>query len=76
MERVPVSRLREKLTVFLKKVRNGQSITITSRGYDLAKLVPLEDRMEKSRKTLKQLAKTAVIGDVLSPVDEQWEAMK
>lgn len=76
MEKVAVSRLRENLTVFLKKVQNGQSITITSRGHDLAKLVPLEDRMERSRKKLKELGKTAVIGDVLSPVDEQWEAMK
>lgn len=76
MEKVAVSRLRENLTVFLKKVQNGQSITITSRGHDLAKLVPLEDGMKKSRKKLKQLGKTAVIGDVLSPVDEQWEAMK
>ena len=76
MEKVAVSRLRENLTVFLKKVQNGQSITITSRGHDLAKLVPLEDRMETSRKKLKKLGKTAVIGDVLSPVDEQWEAMK
>jgi prevent-host-death family protein len=76
MEKVAVSRLRENLTVFLKKVQNGQSITITSRGHELAKLVPLEDRMEMSRKTLKRLGKTAVIGDILSPVDEQWEAMK
>ena len=76
MEKVAVSRLRENLNVFLKKVQNGQSITITSRGHELAKLVPLEDRMKMSRKTLKRLGKTAVIGDILSPVDEQWEAMK
>jgi len=76
MERVGVSKLRENLTIFLKKAQKGQSITITSRGHDLAKLVPLDDRIEKSRQILKQLGDTAVLGDILSPVEEQWEAMK
>jgi prevent-host-death family protein len=76
MQRVGVSRLRESFTVFLKKVQNGETITITSRGRELAKLVPLENRMEESRKILKELSKTAVIGDILSPIEEEWEAMK
>ena len=67
MEKVAVSRLRENLMVFLKKVENGDSVTITSRGWEVAKLVPLEDDMKDSRKNLRQLGKSAVIGDILSP---------
>ena len=67
MEKVAVSRLRENLMIFLKKVENGESVIITSRGKEVAKLVPLEDDMKDSRKNLRQLGKSAVIGDILSP---------
>ena len=76
MEKVNISTLRENLSVFLKKVEKGQIITITSRGHEMARLVPVEDRREKSREVLRELAKNASIGDILSPIDEEWEAMK
>lgn len=74
MNKVAVSNLRENLMVFLKKVENGESVIITSRGKDVAKIVPLEDDMKDSRKILKQLGKSAVIGDILSPLNEKWKA--
>ena len=76
MEKIGVSTLRENLSIFLKKVQQGQVVTITSRGHEIAKLVPVEDKMEKSRKFLRKLGKNAVIGDILSPIDEEWETMK
>ena len=76
MEKVGVSTLRENLSIFLKKVQKGEIITITSRGRDMAKLVPVEDKIVKSRKMLRELGKNAVIGDIISPIDEEWEAMK
>ena len=76
MEKVGISTLRENLSVFLKKVQKGQVITITSRGHEMARLVPVEDRMGKSREILRKLGKNAFIGDILSPVHEKWEAMK
>ncbi|MBE9580567.1 MAG: type II toxin-antitoxin system Phd/YefM family antitoxin [Proteobacteria bacterium] len=76
METIGVSRLRENIGMFLKKVEKGKVVTITSRGQEVAMLVPVEDKMESSRKALQQLRKSAVVGDVLSPVAEQWEAMK
>lgn len=76
MKKVAVSNLRENLMVFLKKVENGESVTITSRGREVAKLVPLESKMKESRKVLRQLGKKAVIGDILSPLDENWKAIK
>ena len=76
MEKVGVSTLRENLSIFLKKVQKGQVITITSRGHEMAKLVPVEDKREKSREFLRKLGKNAFIGDILSPIHEEWEAMK
>jgi len=76
MERVGVSMFRKNMTVLLRKVQTGQSITITSRGHDLVRLAPLEDNTEKSKRILKQLGETAVIGDVLSPIGEQWEVIQ
>lgn len=76
MEKVAVSRLRENLMVFLKKAENGDSVTITSRGREVAKLVPLENKMKESRKVLRQLGKEAILGDILSPLNEKWKAMK
>ena len=76
MEKVGISTLRENLSVFLKKVQKGAVITITSRGHDMARLVPLEDKGVKSRKILRELGENAFIGDIISPIDEEWEAMK
>jgi len=76
MEKVGVSTLRENLSIFLKKVQKGEIITITSRGRDMAKLVPVEDKTVKSREMLRELGENALIGDIISPIDEEWEAMK
>jgi len=76
MEKVGISNLRENLSIFLKKVQKGQVITITSRGHEMARIVPAEDKREKSRGILRELGKNAFIGDILSPIHEEWEAMK
>jgi prevent-host-death family protein len=76
MEKVGVSTLRGNLSVFLKKVQKGEIITITSRGRDMARLVPVEDKTFKSKEILRELGKNALIDDIISPIDENWEAMK
>jgi prevent-host-death family protein len=75
MEKIGISTLRENLSIFLKKVQKGQVFTITSRGHEMARLVPVEDKRGKSREILRELGKNAVIGDILSPIDEEWKAM-
>jgi hypothetical protein len=42
----------------------------------MARLVPAEDKREKSREILRELGKNAVISDILSPIDDEWKAMK
>ena len=76
METVGVSELRNNLMTLIKKVQAGEDILITSRGHGVAKLVPLGNRTEEAKKVLKQLQKNAYVGDVLSPIDEEWECTK
>ena len=74
METVAVSKLKANLTNFLQQASEGKSIVITSRGHEIARLVPPQDPRQEARKRLVQLRETAVIDDVLSPLDEPWEA--
>ena len=76
MEAVGVNTLRKSLTTFLKRVENGESITITSRGHNIALLVPPENRIESARRALEELRKTAFVGDVISPVSDEWDMLK
>lgn len=75
MESVAISQFRQNMPLFLKKVKNGQSITLTSRGRQVAMLVPVTDERAAARQALDQLARTAHVGDVLSPIDVEWNAL-
>ena len=76
METIGVSKLRENLPSYIKKVQQGHTITITSHGNRIAMLVPVKAEIETSRNALRKLRETAYIGDVVSPIDEQWESME
>ena len=76
METIAVSDLRANLMKVLKEIESGSIINITSRGRVVAKLVPPNYSMENARKKLKEISKTAVLKDVVSPVDVQWKVME
>ena len=76
MESIGVSKLRENLPSYIKKVQQGQTITITSHGNRIAMLIPVKAEIETSRNALRNLRETAYIGDVVSPIEEQWESME
>jgi prevent-host-death family protein len=75
MESVGVSKLRENMALFLNKVQQGESIAITSRGTEIALLIPIKNKKEVSRNALKQLRKTAIVGDVVSPIEEERKVL-
>ncbi len=75
MNKIAVSELRSNLMKVLKQIEGGSEITITSRGKIVAKLVPPDFEKEDAQKKLKDLRKKAVIGDLISPIDEKWKAM-
>ena len=74
MQSVAISELRSNLTKILKRIERGSSITITSRGKVVAKLIPAEESKKTAERKLAQIRKTAKIHDVLSPVGENWKA--
>ena len=76
MQSIAISDLRSNLMKVLKDIEHGTSINITSRGKIIAKLVPPDDVRFDARKKLKELSKSAVINDVISPIDEPWDAMQ
>ena len=59
-------------------VQGGEAIDVTSKGVVLASLLPplaaREAAREAARDTLARLAETAVIHDVVAPIDAEWEA--
>ena len=75
-QQVAVSELRAHLTDFLQKVIAGEEVFVTSRGRVIAKIVPVETTREAARQSLQQLRETAVLYDVLSPLDDEWDAME
>jgi prevent-host-death family protein len=76
MEKVAVSEFRANLVGFLKRVEMGEVITLTSRGHEVAKIIPPDNKAENARDALKKLRKTAIIGDVLTPIEDEWEVLK
>jgi prevent-host-death family protein len=76
MEKVAVSEFRANLVGFLKRVERGEVIALTSRGHEVAKIIPPDNKTENARDALKKLQKTALIGDVLSPIEDEWEVLK
>lgn len=76
MEKIAVSELRNNLMRVLKLIESGASITITSRGREIARLVPPENSKDKAKQALRKLSKTAVLKDIISPIDEEWKAMQ
>lgn len=71
---IGISEFRAKINLILQKVQQGEIVSITSRGAEIAKLVPPAYAQVAARQQLEELRQTAVVGDVLSPLAETWEA--
>lgn len=74
MTQVSISEFRANLLAYLKRVSRGESIEVSSRGRVMATLVPPVSRQGAARARLAELGAGAVIGDVVSPTGEAWEA--
>ena len=74
MQEIKVTELRSKLPAYLRKVRDGEELLLTSRGKAIARLVPVVDKRLSAREQLALLRDKCRIGDVVSPLGERWEA--
>ena len=71
---VSVTELRQNLPTYLASVRDGSPIEVTSHGRVIARIVAGGDPGEEARARLVAARTKAVIGDVVSPIDVEWEA--
>jgi prevent-host-death family protein len=71
---VGISDFRANMSAFLQQVQAGQIIRLMHRGREVAKLVPPDYAQNAARQELASLRETAVVGDVVSPVNETWSA--
>jgi len=76
MKNVSISEFRANLLKYLTFVQQGGYINVTSKGHVLASLTPPVCQQEAARTKLGSLAETALIHDVVSPIGENWDAMK
>lgn len=76
METIAVSELRANIMKILKDIKMGAVINITSRGKVIAKLVPADDVVENARKKLTEISKTAILNDIISPIESNWNAQE
>lgn len=74
MTRVSVSEFRHHLHRYLKLVAEGEQVALTKRGAVVAVLTAPEAARDAAAAQLAKLRETAVVGDVESPVDVEWEA--
>jgi len=76
MKNVSISEFRANLLKYLTRVQQGARINVTSKGNVMATLAPPVSQKQAARLKLEKLAKTAVIHDVISPVAEDWDALR
>lgn len=71
---VGVKDFRSHLADYLQRVAQGEDIVIVKGGKPIARLVPTESPAEAATARIAAYAHLAVVGDVISPFDEVWEA--
>jgi prevent-host-death family protein len=76
MPSINVTELRQHLTEYLKQVQAGEEIAITLHGKTIARIVPevKESKREAALKRLEALSGTVIVGDIISPIEEEWTA--
>ena len=74
MTMINVTELRQNIHKYLELARQGEEVAISSRGQPVARLVPPVESEDGVFQKLRELREHAVIGDVISPLGEPWEA--
>ena len=70
---IAISDFRAHIQEYLGYISRGEEIVITLRGKERTKIIPPENKIDSARKRLKELAKTAVIKNVIDPISVDWK---
>ena len=74
MIEVKVTEFRNHLPEYLGLVKKGEAVLLTSRGKVIARITPAADEKASARETLAALRGKCHVGDVVTPLDQRWEA--
>ena len=69
-----VSEFRANMNKILQRVQAGEIVSLQIRGAEVARLVPPSFAQTAAQKELEALRETAVVGDLLAPIDEPWKS--
>lgn len=76
MVQIAVSEFRGNLNKYLTAVQHGETLVLTSRNKEIAKITAPDGKRASAKHRLDELRKTAKIGDILSATGESWKAGK
>jgi prevent-host-death family protein len=69
-EKVGVRELRQNLSKYLDRVKDGESLTVTERGREVARLVPSREGVSEYQRTLvEKYGATLAEGDLIEAID-------
>jgi len=72
---IKASEFKAKCLALMDEVaRTGESVVVTKNGQPVAELVPYKPKPKNARGIWK--GKVEIIGDIMSPIDVEWDAMK
>jgi prevent-host-death family protein len=72
---IKASEFKAKCLALMDEVaRTGATVVITKNGKPVAELVPHRPRKPSLRGALKD--KLFIVGDIISPIDVEWDALK
>ena len=74
MLEVNVTEFRNHLPDYLGKVKSGEEVLVTLRGKVIARVMPAHNERAAARRHLSLLREKCRVDDVVSPIDEKWEA--
>ena len=76
MQTINISEFRNHLAHYLKTAQMGESLSISSHGEVLAIISPPNQQKQQAKAALQTIAQQTVMNDILSPLNESWDAMQ
>lgn len=76
MQTVNISEFRANLLKYLEVANTGESITVTSNNRLLATITPPQTQKVRAQSQLASLAANAKVDDVLTPIEDEWDALR
>lgn len=76
MQTVNISEFRANLLKYLEVANTGESITVTSNNRLLATITPPQAQKVQAQSQLASLAANAKVDDVLTPIEDEWDALR